>query len=633
MPWLSALLSVIAGLLLSNAQAPVVEAKWTSNTAAYLGDAPIFFRVTATADWDNEMKTGLLGTWANRSNLLWYCRGNADEHVPGGKDGALYKLCWSSVDFPGPIVSTIFADFNRDGKLDVLVQCEDGVLYFVNGRHRDDPPTAIPSENVPRFFASTPQMSLVTVFSRCGLPEIALVDVTGSLVIMQATTQTTLGDHCTGQDVVPTFNPFVLVEGVKGVREVVPLSITSDDMDGDCIVDLLYTVHEISSDTLHVYAFFPERSKHVLLLTLRPARRYGFPTVADVNGDGAPDIVFPLCVSQKTSVSFGECTLFDGWIVFYNNLQGSPPCADGGCCNGHPFGFSENASKEFYFHEKNDCGINTSLQIILAMTSSLASPLLLRTGDYNRDGYMDLLVPSTYGPLLLMAEANSNGISFSCGPLDGDRASRSADGDPTYTKAVPFFAIIAGDAALDIVLTFHGASAIPLGFYMNHLLSWKQNYFLGSSALNGAAASHDWGVYQPGAVHRFGWSDFNMRQRWAYATQLSRTQGHALQPSRVLFGLGRTFSYIQGYAVGIVVNQQGAHHAWSVNLVPNSNVFLWLSPLLSQESWRLRLYLVFSTYKRLLILVLVTSLALIAIPIIFLKWREVQHDCREWKLR
>ncbi|PWU83378.1 hypothetical protein C4B63_330g1 [Trypanosoma cruzi] len=127
------------------------------------------------------------------------------------------------------------------------------------------------------------------------------------------------------------------------------------------------------------------------------------------------------------------------------------------------------------------------------MTSSLASPLLLRTGDYNRDGYMDLLVPSTYGPLLLMAEANSNGISFSCGPLDGDRASRSADGDPTYTKAVPFFAIIAGDAALDIVLTFHGASAIPLGFYMNHLLSWKQNYFLGSSALNGAAASHDWG--------------------------------------------------------------------------------------------------------------------------------------------
>ncbi|ESL10961.1 hypothetical protein TRSC58_01298 [Trypanosoma rangeli SC58] len=624
--------AAVVPLLFLFAQLPAVGARWVNDTATYLGTSPLELRITATVDWDNEMKTGFIGTWVNRTNLVWYCQGKAEDRGTD-RGSVLYTLCWTSVDFPSPIVSTIVADLNRDGTLDILAQCEDGRLYFVNGRHRDEPPTAIASEAVPSFNASIPQMSLVTVFSHCGLPEIALVDATGSLVIMQATTETAADNECTGQDNLPAFKPFVLLAGVKGAREVVPLGIISDDIDGDCVVDLLYTVYTGESNTLDIYVFFPARSEHELLLTLTPANRYGFPTVADVSGDGAPDLLFPLCASQNTSVPFGECTRFDGVVVFYNDLHGSSPCANGRCCSGHRFGFHEGASKEFFLHGKSACNIHLRYDLPLAMTSSVAAPLLLRSGDYNRDGYVDLVVPSTYGPLLLTAQRGAHGPPFTCAPLDEARAGALADEVATYTGAIPFFSIIAGDGVFDVVLTFHDTNALPVAFYANRLSQLRDRYFLASGALNGVAAVHDCGVYQPGAVHRFGWSDATMRQRWAYATQLSRTQGHALQPSHLLFGLDRTFSYIQDYAVGILANRQAVRRAWSANLVPNSNVLVWLNPLLSQESWRLRLYLLSATYVWLLFVVFVASLALIAVPIIFLKWREVQHDHREWKLR
>ncbi|RNF17443.1 putative FG-GAP repeat protein [Trypanosoma conorhini] len=627
------LLAAFLLLPLLLAQLPAVGAQWVDDTATYLGTAPLPLRITATADWDNGMKTGLIGTWANRSGLVWYCQGGPDDRG-AGSGSLLYAPCWTSAEFPSPIVSTIVADLNRDGALDILVQCEDGGLYVVNGRHRNETPTEIARGTVPHFNALVPQVSLVTVFSHCGLPEIALVDAAGSLVVLRATTATTADAECAGQDAPPTFTPSVLVAGAEGVREVVPLGVISDDIDGDCVVDLLYTVHTRESDTLDVYAYFPARAEHALLLTLTPASRYGFPAVADVSGDGAPDLLFPLCASQEdVSTAFGACTRFDGVVVFYNDLRGSPPCGSGGCCSGHPFGFHEGASREFFLHKQNACGVPTRLGRPLAMTSSLASPLLLRCGDYNRDGYVDLLVPSTYGPLLLTAQRDARGPPFACAPLDEARAGAAGGDAAAYTAAIPFFAIIAGDGVLSVVLTFHDASPLPVAFYANRMPRLRENYFLASSALNGVAAVHDWGVYQPGAVHRFGWSDVTMRQRWAYAAQLSRTQGHALQPARLLFGLDRTFSYIQGYAVGILVDRQPVRRAWSATLVPNSNVFVWLNPLLAQGSWRLRLYLVSATYERLLVVVLVTSLTLLAVPIVFLKWREVQHDRREWKLR
>ncbi|KEG10105.1 putative FG-GAP repeat protein [Trypanosoma grayi] len=569
------------------------------------------------------MKVGFFGTWENRTNLVWYCRKE--------DDGTLYTLCWQSIDFPSPIVATIVVDLNRDGTLDILLQCEDASLYVIDGRNRDGLPVAINKASVPAFDARIPQVSVVSVSSHCGLPDIALVDEEGSLVLMRATTETSDGS-CVGKGT-PNFEPLVLFQGSKGVREVSPLSIASDDIDGDCAADLLYTVYQVDKNSLDLYAFFTEMDTHVLLLTLQPANHYGLPSMVDVNGDGVADIVFPICASDHDSVPFGECTQFDGIAVFYNDLRGSSSCSDDGCCKRHPYGFNENASKVLLFETNRSCGIYTSAEMPLTMPSSLASPLLLRHGDYNRDGYIDLLVPSTYGPLLLTNTANSNDVPFSCSPVDGNLAKAPHEKYPAYTNAVPFFVVLNDRGRLDIVLTYHGGEALDVAIYMNHLSSLEQNYFLISSTLNGAFNADAWGLYQPCAVHRFGWSDVSMHKRWAYATQLSRSQGHALPSPRLLFGLGRTFSYVEYYTVGIVAEKRALIRQWSAHLVPNSNLFLWLNPLLSPGHWRLRLYLVDSAYQRLLLVVLSTALGVIGIPIILLKWQEVRQDRRELKFR
>lgn len=620
-------------LLLLFASTPALGVRWVNRTATYFGLSPVPLRITAIADLDNTMRTGFLGTWADRTRVVWYCRGK-DGGGAGRRGRGSYALCWESSNFPSRIVSTIVTDLNRDGVLDIVVQCEDGGLYFVNGRHRNDAPKVILKKDGPRFNASIPQMSLVSVFGHCGLPEIAFVDMEGSLILMRSTTEVFSGTQCRGKDTHPTFEPVPLVKGVKNVTRVVPLSIISEDIDGDCAADLLYTVHQEETNTLMVYAFFPQSKQEELLLTLEPAHRYGFPVAADVNGDGAPDILFPICDTGTARVSYGECTRFGGFAVFYNQLRGAPPCTRDGCCNGHPYGFAENASQEFFFHNGSLCGIYTTADVPLAMTSSLASPLIMRSGDYNRDGYTDLLVPSTYGPLLLTLQRNdNNSVAFRCEPVDPILVNTVQDRRLAYTQAVPFFATVTGNGRLDILLTYHDDTPLPVTLYMGYQQGVRMNYFFTSSALNGAAGVHDWGVHQPGAVHRFGWSDIAMRQRWAYAAQLSRSQGHALQHPRLFFGLGQTFSYIQDYAVGILVDGRSVYRRWGTALVPNSNMFVWPNPLLSPNDWRQLLYIFFFRHQKLLFGVLVATLAVIAVPVIGLKWREVRHDRHELEMR
>ncbi|ORC87017.1 putative FG-GAP repeat protein [Trypanosoma theileri] len=603
-----------------------VNAEWVNETTAYMGSSPVTLRITSVGDWNNLMETGFFGTMGNHRNLLWYCR------HPDAK--SIYHLCWKSLDFPSPIISTIVVDLNRDGVMDILVQCQDEVLRFIDGKNRSKAPISINNgSNIPNFNANIPQMSLVSVFNSCGLPDIAMVDKNGSLVIMRATTEVS-GSNCIGKDVIPTFDQFILVEGEKGVREVVPLSIISDDINGDCAVDLIYSIHNIDKNTLEVYVFFTSQNRHELLMTLKPANRYGSPTVVDINGDGAPDIIFPLCAKEENIDSFGNCSGFNGLTVFYNLLEGSSSCSNAKCCNGHPYGFSEKVSKTFFLDLNNVCGIHTVSGLPLLMPNSLDSPLELRFGDYNRDGYNDLLIPSTYGPLLLTTKSNSDTLPFSCTPLNSELAHDPSSGNhQMYIQAVPFFVVISDRGRLDIILTYHGKNSLAITVYTNHISSLEQNYFLTASALNGVGQIDTWGLYQPGAVHRFRWSDIAMNHRWGYGVQLSKSQGHALQSPRLFFGLGRTFSYVEDYTVAVLVDRESVHHQWSENLIPNSNLFIWLSPFVSSSQWRLRLYIASSTYQMLLFVVLITTLVLIGIPILFLKWREVQQDRREWRFR
>ncbi|KAG8341970.1 hypothetical protein ERJ75_001253300 [Trypanosoma vivax] len=596
---------------------------WFEDTVTFMGNAAVNLSVTSLADMNNRHDEGFIGVWEKRQRLVWYCRKR--------QESGMYTLCWESAAFPSAIVSTVVVDLNRDGKLDLLVQCTNGMLYFADGLNPDSPPTAVEVEGMPMFNTSIPQISLVTVKSQCGLADIALVDTQGSLVLLSGKTVTS-EEACVGGGV-PSFTSSILVQGKPGKREVVPLSIASEDIDGDCTVDVMYTVYNRESNALEIFSFSPRTSKHELLITLGPAQSYGFPSFADINGDGAPDLIVPMCASGGSARSFGECSSFDALKIYLNDLLLSTPCTSRGCCSGHPYGFNEKLSSVFSLKDNGGCSVHTTDDLPLVMPSTTASPLLLRFGDCNRDGYADLVVPSSYGPLVLTNTANFSGSLFTCAPVDNSLAVRTAKGFKTYREAIPFFVTVADKGRLDIVLTHHGKVVSPLKVYLNRLPGQEQNYYLTSSALNGVANGDLWGVYQPVTVHRFGWNDINMKPRWAYGVQLSRTQGHALQSSRLYFGLGRTFSYIHDYTIGASVSASTVHRRWSANLIPNSNVFAWLHPLKSPGDWHLQLYLAFATYKKLLLIVLGTTLVLLGPLIALLKLNEIWQDRREWKQR
>nr|CCC95742.1 unnamed protein product [Trypanosoma congolense IL3000] len=603
---------------------PTPQARWVDTTSTYFEPLPEGLRVTSLADLNNQNRVGFIGTWVNRSGLVWYC---SDENW-----GKQYRLCWRSTEFPEAIVSTVVADMNRDGALDILVQGEKGTLYFVDGNHRNSSASKIDVGVNLSYDSSVPQISVVNVKGNCGFPDIALVETDGSLVVLSATTETSNGLACIGEGI-PTFVRTVLVEGDRGVREVVPLSIMSEDIDGDCVADLLYVIHDIGANSLQVFAYFPRSAKHQLLMKLSNANQYGYPSAADMNGDGAPDIVFPLCRTKKDSTTFGVCSQFDGIAIFYNNLMKTPPCRTDVCCTGHPFGFSESPSAEFFLQDSANCGLHVGSDFPLFMPNSKESPLILRPGDSSRNGYTDLLVPSTYGPLLIESRIASHGIFFNCIPVNEEFADSVKAGPSPYGSATPFFATVSDKGKLDVVLTYHGGKVAPPTLYVRYMPLLEQNYFLTGSALNGAIKGDLWGLYQPLTVHRFGWNDIAMNKRWAYGTQLSRSQGHALQSPQLFFGLGRTFSYVQEYTAGIFIGKNSMYRRWPANLVPNSHVFTQMHPLRSVDKWKLQLYLAFATYKELLLIVLGTVLTVVGLLIAFLRWEELKQDQRELKLR
>ncbi|KAG5500578.1 hypothetical protein JKF63_03673 [Porcisia hertigi] len=87
--------------------------------------------------------------------------------------------------------------------------------------------------------------------------------------------------------------------------------------------------------------------------------------------------------------------------------------------------------------------------------------------------------------------------------------------------------------------------------YQNGALP-SRSYFLAASAITEDA----YGASCVGATHHVAWQDIHMCSHWATATQLGRTQGHALLSSQVLIGLNEAFSYVHDYTVGLHVTRR-----------------------------------------------------------------------------
>ncbi len=259
-------------------------------------------------------------------------------------------------------------------------------------------------------------------------------------------------------------------------------------------------------------------------------------------------------------------------------------------------------------------------------------PALVRYGDYDRDGNNDFLIASSRGPLLLTK-------SYAGSPtLGGISCAMLSDGLSVTDSYVPFFYDLGEHGRLDVLATSFNASTVTRPVAIRNNVDFGDRYFFTAVTLNGvksAVAPYPaWGTIQIGAVHRFQWQDIDTKDKFASGTQQSMTQCQSLMLPRVHFGLGRTFSYIQNYATGFRMysgpsGDNSAHHQWSSYLIPNSQVVSLPFPITDPSSWEIKLFLSPSKYQTLLLIALGVALAVIGIPIVMLKWKEMQADKKE----
>lgn len=723
--------------------------------------------IVSLADWSGDLNPGLLvlapypvGDHGNRTRNLveLYSSGAVS------KQETTFSRGWVAPPLPEgvSVVSATAADLRRSGNLDLLLQGDDGLLYMAKcgvepkGGSRCVPQTPrrlsivtpagasaldTPQPSWSLRYAASPQVAVVVLGS--DYPSLVFVNENGGLVELRwrgrRQRRGSREDAEADVEVDYEYEVYELVsssptlsEGTAavnadgspaglqlGVKEVAVSSLAMADIDGDCVAELLYAVRDGAAKTLSLYAYQPlgignsseqqQGRKHAKLMEFAETdgQRLGSLTVADVDGDGAVDFVFPWRNVSRSADSSVEG--YTGVMVFYSQPFASHGCSDRGSLPSTQSYQYSNTGDALVLLSEDYCGAEqrqpteeeerSGSVTYLSLPEEATLPLILRTGDYNRDGRVDFVVPSGKGPLVLTAtggrgsntafpgsaktkttSSSSSPPALLCKYLDETAAAASTSGLSSgqsweaYRSAVPFFVSLSEEVGrLDIALTSHRVTGAAFNrVYSNEELP-DRNYYILASALNGAhvmvaAAStaatagrqaEGFGLAQPSAVHYVAWEDVRMTSRWRRTTQLSQYVGYALQPPRLLIGLGETFSYIRGFTVSIpspLDEEEGEgtlitttttgggggdgqaaapprKRQWPSYLVPNSQVFAVLHPVDSPSNWRLRLYLPTSRYKLLIGVVLLVWLVVLGVPLVVLRWQEMRADLREWKRR
>ena len=569
----------------------------------------------ATVDWDNDNHNDLLVAAANRTQLVILLWQESNHSFSPGPTFAIP----ASNNSDRRVVNAATADLDRDGQNDLAVLLETGEVYLVNGRYPDTGSTFLFPEGGERLLP-IPQLSLLDIFGGCGLHDIVGVTLAGGLFIAKNMAWSSGSCDYLGNGL--AFKPLV----VDPNATVVPLSVLSNDIDGDCQVDMIYAASQGGQTIQYRMVNRNDLSKSLPLFTV--PSYVGPPTAMDVNADGVLDMVFPTCT---TPVEWSCNNTFDA-IAYVLTLPSSAPCDGSACCLGFTPSYAPWAL--FRLEDQQGCVANIS------SSNAAAYPAVLRTNDYDRDSFTDLVVPTTRGPFLMH---RSNGAAlppfFSCAPLDGRLSDSGGAESDSYRRSVPFFFDVNGDSRIDVLWTSPyggagtGSTWQNLGAYWNGL-DMSEQYFFSATMLNGVqggelASYPAWGATQLGAVHQFQWQDINTNVRTQTAVQQGKTQAHALEMQRSHFGIGKTFGYIQSYSVGVRLSNSAdgrGSNTWSAYLVPNSQVVCYGAPINDPPLWVIRLFLSPTKFQMLLIVSMAVALTVIRVPIMILKWNEVKED-------
>ncbi|KAI9473399.1 MAG: hypothetical protein EXX96DRAFT_528016 [Benjaminiella poitrasii] len=544
---------------------------------------------------------------------------------------------------PGFIITNVIpGDYNYDGKLDVLLMGEQNPnknptqeikmqIYLGNGNDTFE------SEAVKLPSAQDVLPIVLDVNGDLKTDILGYAKETGELSIWMNEVSFDL-NNTTPLYNITSASPFFDKLSTDKCTWANPHSNAFVDLDGDCLADLVFVCSKSSgAQSLQLWINNREENGFRLHQEADLPTGAGPLSFGDMDGDGSIDIIFPVCQNDVCTIH----VVYNQQIGLCRNENESSEnktCRRAqNLCVADPnfkFDFSKKNTENYVVFDLDGIVLGAEETILISDSDFRGKlPVPVHVGDYNLDGFPDLLVTTTDRVILLQSVVCDSQLCTS-GAKALNRRSFSVVStgaeilNQITTPSQATFFDIDEDGTLDILVLQKmqkDAGRLP-NFIVNNY--FNDAFFLKSLVSNGVENSAAYGVSYPGASLKFTVLDTSGVKRSHQVSQLSQSAYMPLLTPYCLFGLGRTNNYVEELFAG-VSRHQTQNYLFYEGVIPNSQlIFLPYQPEHVQDSssWKVELYIKPADYVPWVLVVLVAASLILGIVIAVLRMVEKRED-------